>query len=236
MLLVSVILLWPLYLSAAASEGEVMYTENQGTPAMKPCLVIIGASYAGAWKITELLGCAVINKGIDGNQSFEMQQRFERDVVSYKPDYVLIWGFINDIFRSDPDKLDAARTRIRQSFESMLAAAEQNGIKPIVATEVTIRQQAGLKNKLMGVVGRLMGKTSYQDFINGHVREMNAWLRSYAASRDIPVLDLEGLLSDSDGSRKAIFATVDGSHITPAAYQAITLYARKQLEQAKALE
>ena len=193
------------------------------------CLVIIGASYAGAWPIDELLGCKVINAGIDGNQSFEMEQRFDDDVIAHDPEYVLIWGFINDIFRADPEKMDAALQRIREGFEAMVTRARQQGIKPVVATEITIREQAGWDKRIMGMIGRLMGKTSYQSFINGHVMSTNQWLRGYAREQGLQLLDLEKLLADEDGSRQAPYATDDGSHLTDAAYRAMTQYARKQL-------
>lgn len=195
----------------------------------KACVVIIGASYAGAWEINELLGCGVINKGIDGNQSFEMRQRFDQDVIAERPEYVLIWGFINDIFRAEPDRMDAALSRIRTSFEAMVTSAKSHGIEPVLATEVTIRERAGWDHRLMGMLGRIMGKTSYQSFINGHVMATNAWLREYAGNQGLQLLDFEQVLASADGSRQARFAQDDGSHLTAAAYQAMSEYAREEL-------
>lgn len=213
----------------ASNEGEAREAAPLLIKPDETCLVIIGASYAGAWKIDELLGCGVVNKGIDGNQSFEMRERFDADVIAEKPEFVLIWGFINDIFRADPEKMDAALSRIRDSFEAMVANAKSHGIEPILATEVTIRERAGWDNKLMGLLGRIMGKTSYQAFINGHVMATNAWLREYASNQGLQLLDLEQVLASDDGSRKARFAQDDGSHLTAAAYQAMTAYARQEL-------
>jgi len=219
----------PAQSASASNEGGSSREGEQSMTHERPCLVIIGASYAGAWQIDELLGCAVINKGIDGNQSFEMRQRFDRDVIASQPDYVLIWGFINDIFRADPDKMEAALQTIRESFEAMVETAKSHDIEPILATEVTIAERAGWDHRLMGLVGRIMGKTSYQDFINGHVMATNAWLREYASNQGLQLLDLERLLAGKDGSRQAAFAQDDGSHLSAAAYQAITRYARKEL-------
>lgn len=213
----------------ASNEGGLAEESSQPINGNEACLVIIGASYAGAWDIDELLGCGVINKGIDGNQSFEMRQRFDEDVIAEQPQIVLIWGFINDIFRADPDKMEAALRRIRESFEAMVANAKSHGIEPILATEVTIRERAGWDNWLMGMLGRIMGKTSYQSFINGHVMATNSWLREYAANQGLQLLDFEQVLASADGSRQARFAQDDGSHLTAAAYQAMTGYARKEL-------
>ena len=37
--------------------------------------VILGASYAASWPISELAGRRIINRGVDGNQSHEMTAR-----------------------------------------------------------------------------------------------------------------------------------------------------------------
>jgi hypothetical protein len=60
-------------------------------------VVIIGASYVRAWPIQEADGKKVLNKGVDGQQTFEMLQRFEQDVISVNPSAVIIWGFIKVI-------------------------------------------------------------------------------------------------------------------------------------------
>jgi lysophospholipase L1-like esterase len=193
-------------------------------------VVILGASYAGGWKIDQIKGCSVINEGIDGNQSFEMASRYDADVVAHSPNYVLIWGFINDVFRSDPAKLDESLARIKESYVAIIEKSKQHGIKPILATEVTMREQAGFKNKIMGLIGKVLGKSSYQDFINGHVNDINGWLREYAAKESIPILDFAEVLAGSDGKRAEKYATDDGSHITSSAYDVLTEYVQNELK------
>ncbi len=79
-------------------------------------VVILGASYAASWPIETIAGRRVVNKGIDGNQSFEMAARFGDDVLKENPAQVLLWGFINDIFRSDQDKLEDAKQRVLDGY------------------------------------------------------------------------------------------------------------------------
>lgn len=195
----------------------------------KPTLVIIGASYAASWQIEELSGMSIVNVGIGGNQSFEMSERFDNDVVTANPERVLIWGFINDLFRSDPSQLDATEDRIKRSFKTMVETAKVQDIEVVLGTEVLMREPPGFWNWVAGIVGGIMGKTSYQESINRQVSKLNSWLRDYAQSQGIIVLDFETLLSDSDGQRKVEFATDDGSHLTPSAYAAMTEYAKQIL-------
>lgn len=193
-------------------------------------LVILGASYAGGWPDGRpLAGHQVINKGIGGQQSFEMLARFETDVIALKPDSVIIWGFINDVFRSDRARIDQTMKRTRESFMAMVELARKAGIRPVLATEVTIRNKAGLGEAVSAFVGGLLGKDNYQDYVNGQVLQTNRWLRDMAASEGIPLLDYQTVLSDSIGTRKKTFAQEDGSHISKAGYDALTEYTERQL-------
>lgn len=226
-----VFILGLLLLGVSAASATESSEEPEGMSNDKSCLVILGASYAGGWGIDQLMGCSVLNKGVDGNQSFEMNERFDRDVIAHHPRYVVLWGFINDIFRSD-DNLDKTVKRIKDSYRDMVTKARQQGIEPILATEVTIRGRGGLKNSVMSIVGRLLGKTSYQEFINGHVMSTNEWLRKFALQENLKLIDFESVLANPDGSRKKEYATEDGSHITEAAYELLSKEARAQLASA----
>lgn len=208
------------------SVGNTM--ESSVPPADKP-IVIIGASYAASWPIDTIAGHRVVNKGIDGNQSFEMAARFDLDVLAEKPAQVLIWGFVNDIFRSDQDKLDAAKQRVVDGYLGMIAAAKANNIDVIIATEVTIREQSGFVNWISGVVGRALGKTSYQETINRHVSEVNDQLEEIARSQEVLVIDFENLLAGADGQRQRKFAADDGSHLSTQAYDTLSEFTMKTL-------
>ncbi|MEZ5287572.1 MAG: ElyC/SanA/YdcF family protein [Vicinamibacterales bacterium] len=186
-------------------------------------LVILGASYAANWPLTDVDGIPVVNAGVAGQQSFEMARRFERDVVTAQPRAVLIWGFINDLFRADP--MADAVPRIQDQYESMLARARAEGIEPILATEVTIRPPKNFVDDIMATVGWLLGRTSYQDQINRYVMEVNGWLRARASREGILLLDLQSVVADTDGQRLRAHAADDGSHLSPEGYDALTAYA-----------
>jgi lysophospholipase L1-like esterase len=201
--------------------------KTPGSTARMDTVVIIGASYARAWSVPELGGMRAINKGINGEQSFEMLQRFAADVIAAKPKAVIIWGFINDIHRTKREEIAAAMARARESTEEMVRLARVNGIQPILATEVTIRGKDDLRSTLAGWVGVILNKTSYQDYVNGHVLETNHWIREFARENRIPLLDFQPLIADEKGFRKKEFATEDGTHISEAAYEKLTHHAKE---------
>lgn len=194
-------------------------------------VVILGASYAAGWRVAELAGLTFANKGIGGQESNEMRARFEKDVIALKPRFVIIWGFINDVFRSEQAGIRERLKRTRDDIQAMVESARNSGIEPILATEVTTTEPAGFVNAIRGFVGRLRGKQSYAKYVSTEVSMVNEWQRNYAKEHSIPLLDIERLFADEDGLRKRIYAQDDGSHITTAGYEALTEYARQHLLQ-----
>lgn len=191
----------------------------------------IGASYAGGLPSEHPIGgYRMVNKGVSGQQSFEMLARFESDVLVLKPDAVIIWGFINDIFRSDRAQIDQTLKRTRESIQAMVELARKSGITPILGTEVTIRGKDGWAEAFEVLVGRMLGKSSYQDYVNGHVIETNRWIRQLATQQGIQLLDLEPVLADSQRARRKDLSQPDGSHISPLGYEVLTQYLEAQLK------
>jgi len=189
-------------------------------------IVLIGASYAKGWILSEVAGMKMLNKGISGEQSFEMLSRFSEDVISLKPKAVIIWGFINDIHRSERKEISPTIERVKKSYIEMVKIAKDSGIVPILATEVTIRAKDSWSETLLGYVGRVMGKKSYQDYVNRHVMNVNQWLRDYAEQKNLLLLDLQPVISGGDNKRKKKYATNDGTHISQKGYEKLTDYAK----------
>jgi len=215
-------------LATAPAASNVQASEPDNMDSDR-AVVIIGASYAQGWDINEIANLPVENVGIDGQESHELLQRFEKDVLQRHPEVVVIWGYINDIHRNPREDLERTKKRARDSFVEMIKSARGANIEPVVTTEVTIRPPSGWYEEAMGWLGKLAGKQSYQEFVNEQVRDLNSWLRRYAQEQGIRVLDFEVQLSDSDGQRLPEYATPDGSHISQAGYDRLTEYTNERL-------
>jgi lysophospholipase L1-like esterase len=192
-------------------------------------LIIIGASYAKDWGQPDLPGYRVSNKGVGGEESSAVRVRFERDVIAPRPDAVLIWGHINDIFRAPRDQMEPVKQRARDNYKAMHEQARAASIEVILATEVTMTVGDTWKDRIMGLIGKIRGREDYRAMINRHVKDVNAWLRNYAAQHGLKLVDLERAVDSGNGSRRAEYSQADGSHISPAGYQALTAYASKAL-------
>jgi uncharacterized SAM-binding protein YcdF (DUF218 family)/lysophospholipase L1-like esterase len=222
--------LGPIDLPGDAASNQTPIDKTMTTSAVKQApLVIFGASYAGGWTPRSPAGLPVTNLGVAGQESFQMLERFERDVVPTGARAVVIWGFINDIIRGKD--MDQTLARIRSSYVEMVALARSHRIEPILATEVTIRPSDSWSETVAALVGWVLGKESYQDRINRHVMATNAWLKDLAKQENLLLLDLHGAVADANGRRRAEFIDKDGSHITPAGYAALTAYAAPILEE-----
>lgn len=212
----------------AAGNIQAGDKQKSGGRAASSHLVIIGASYAKGWNPESVAGLKVVNRGAGGEQTHEVLSRFEKDVVASRPRAVIIWGFINDVFRSSPDEIGTKLVRTRENLTAMVGMARKQGIVPVVATEVTLPVPDGWSDRLMGWIGTLRGKQSQQQYINGHVQEMNRWLRQYAAANRITLLDFEKVLADEGGSRRAEYTTQDGTHLSAKAYAALSSHVAQQ--------
>ena len=110
----------------------------------------------------------------------------------------------------------------------MIELARQAGIRPILATEITMGKNPGFVNALRYWLDGLRGKASYGERVNQHVIAMNGWIRELGVAKGIPVLDFEAVFAGSDGWRRSAYATEDGSHVTAEGYAALSAYVQEQ--------
>jgi len=191
-------------------------------------IVVFGASYAKAWPIANIAGLPVVNAGVGGDETRNMLERYERDVLTHAPRYVLIWGFINDYTRSPAAKHPQVAAAIEQRITEMVDKAIARGIQPVLGTEVTMPAATSAWGELLASIYRSMGRTGYQDRINTQVMNSNRWLKQFAAQRNLAVLDLQRALAPNGFYRKREYSLADGSHLTPAAYAALTEFVETQ--------
>lgn len=195
-----------------------------------PTTVVLGASFVTEWKISNVGILPIVMKGISGERSFEMLARFDRDVIHSKPQYVIIWGFINDIYTSDRKRIDQTLEKTKTSYRAMVSMARKNRIRPILGTELTVFGRKDFISKVKNLIDYTRNKELYRDYINKHVIEMNEWLKGYAREEKILILDFHRVLSGKDGIRKEEYTASDGAHISPEGYQKLNIYLNQTLK------
>jgi lysophospholipase L1-like esterase len=188
-------------------------------------LVLLGASYLASWRLPEIAGRAVINRGVPGGMTASYLERFQRDVVDLQARAVVIWGVDNDIIRSPLGGMDEACDAVERNLAALVALARAHDIEPIMVTDLTIRPPARRLEWLAALIGRIRGREGYQQGINRRVLRLNAFVRAFTAANGVRLLDLHPLVSGRDGMRLRRYAKRDGSHLPPEGYQAINDYA-----------
>ena len=194
--------------------------------------LILGSTYAKKWKIKKI-GCfKVINISLKSETILERGKRFSTVATSKNAAGVVIWGFVNDLRRGTDEEVDLIRNAIKNNIKSMVETAKENDMIPVLSTELTLGESKSLKWKVMSWISDFRGRQTYKDFINSEVLALNNWIRAYAKKNNIYVLDIEKLLTDSNGNRIDGYAMDDGNMLPDLAYTVVTKYLIPDLEKA----
>lgn len=189
-------------------------------------VVMAGASYLKGWQLKKIACLPVFNKGVSGETSTQVRERFEADVISTKPVAVIIWGHINDFSNAPKNRELQTRETAIDNLKYMLEISAEHGVIPIVATEITFGMPDDMLTSIKLFIGKLLGKRSHQDYISSNVSAVNDWIRSYAKQHGISVLEIAKLMTNEKGYRKKGYFTDDLSHITQKAYDDLQEFAQ----------
>ncbi len=133
----------------------------------------------------EHVHCTFVNRGVNGDSTKGMLSRFDSEVASLEPDYVIVWAGINDLFLGFP--LDEIMGRLEQIYSK----AREHGIEPVACTVTSITSESPVMARIV---------------------ELNALIRGYCTENHVPVADLFNALSDRSGLLLENFSS-DGVHL-----------------------
>lgn len=144
--------------------------------------------------LKELIGTSVeiIIKGVSGELTGEMVLRLDRDVISKKPDYVVVLGGANDL------GWGAHPSEIMRNLVTISERVRSAGIQPISVTVPSIR--------------------GYDPLIPPR-QILNNLIIEYCKSKQQPVVDLFTATAESQTLRLAEKYSNDGLHLTTEGYR-----------------
>lgn len=183
---------------------------------IKNRVVFLGDSITDGWGRRQgsvfFPGKPYVNRGISGQTTPQMLIRFQQDVVSLKPAVVVILAGTNDIAGNTGPTTNA---QIEDNFKSMIAIAEQNHIKVVLAS-VTPAAAYPWRPGVQPVK---------------RILALNAWLKQEAARQGLVYLDyFSAMANQEDGMKKEL--TVDGVHPNAAGYRVMAPLAEKAIHEA----
>lgn len=181
----------------------------------KPRVVFFGDSITDFWRLNEYFpGSDYLNRGIAGQTTGQMLQRFQADVVSLHPVVVLILAGTNDLARGIPV------TAIESNYQSIATLAAANKIKVIFASVTPVSDYHKDQNPAYE-------QTTVRP--PAQIRELNEWLRGFCSKQGHLYLDYFSALVDAKGQLNADFAD-DGLHPNAMGYRAMGPLAAAAIE------
>jgi lysophospholipase L1-like esterase len=134
-----------------------------------------------------------LNRGIVGELTDDMVDRFGRDVLEPQPDAVIILGGSNDLgWGMEPSS-------VAENLAGMYDQAMNNGIRPVACTVPSVR---GFDE---GIQPRLL---------------LNGLIKRHSRALGVACVDLFTATSDSDGRLREEYSN-DGLHLSPLGYEAM---------------
>ncbi len=150
-----------------------------------------GASYPSTLQ-SRLSGAVIYNAGECGNQTYEMLARFEKDVKSNHPNFVIIMGGINDLIIGQPEQV------IEDNLDAMCIDSIMNGITPVLCTITPV--------------------TYLPHDLKINMKNINKWIISYSFVQGYKVIDFNSFLNDGHDNLRKEYDSGDGCHPNAAGY------------------
>lgn len=144
-------------------------------------------------------GIQLINRGVSGDTTADMQNRIQKQVFNAKPDGVILMGGYNDIF------FNRSWEPAAQNMIAMVDQSKANGLRVFVAIPPPIHLPVTFKEG-----GALVDFEKSALMIEAYCQ----WLRDFTRSSRMPDLDFSAGIDWND---KALY--LDGIHQSVAGHQ-----------------
>lgn len=175
---------------------------------------------AARWSslLAHALNVEVTNCGISGDTTAGMLSRFHSEVVTRKPDLVMLLGGSNDLW------YNVAPEMIVANFFAMISHARYHGITPLVGMPLPLHIEAAKQQTWFPPV---CGYAA----CNKHIQALGQTLKKIAIESDVPVLDFYQPFLNADGEVAADLFLEDGAHPNAAGHRCMAKIAISLLKE-----
>ncbi len=167
-----------------------------------------------------------IDKGVIGENSIQISYRFKKDVIDQFPQVVHILAGTNDVYpgwtlcSNPPGHATLTKPATSASWpypvdtctniEYMVATAKRHNIRVVLGT-IPPWGAGALSASADGSPERF-----------ARITQLNQWIRNYAASQGVEVVDYHAILQDQNDNNYVPAYSSDGVHPSPAGYAVMT--------------
>ncbi|NCW12385.1 MAG: G-D-S-L family lipolytic protein [Chitinophagia bacterium] len=139
--------------------------------------------------------------GISGNKVYDLYLRMETDVLDKKPDVVVIWIGVNDVWHKSSSGTGTDFDKFGKFYDAVVKKIQKQGAKVIIVTPAAIGE-----------------KNDYSNPQDGDLNSYSNWMRKYAATNQLGLVDLRkifheySIANNPNNDAKGILTT-DGVHL-----------------------
>lgn len=143
----------------------------------------------------------VIGSGIGGNKVYDLYLRMEEDVLNKKPDLVVIYIGVNDVWHRLKHGTGTDYPKFIQFYQALINKMQAKGIKVVLCTPAVIGEKKDGANEMDKDLDRFAGA-----------------IRELAAKNKLPIADLRKIftgyehVNNPENVEKGILTT-DGVHL-----------------------
>ena len=151
----------------------------------------------------------VIGAGIGGNKVYDLYLRMEDDVLNKKPDLVVIYIGVNDVWHKLSSKTGTDYDKFIKFYQALINKIQGNGAKIVVCTPAVIGEKKNGANEM-----------------DKELDKYSVAIRELAAKNKLPLVDLRELFTrydienNPDDLAKGIL-TSDGVHLNDKGNRAV---------------
>jgi lysophospholipase L1-like esterase len=124
----------------------------------------------------ELMGA-----GIGGNKIYDLYLRMEDDVLAQKPDVVVVWVGVNDVWHKASSGTGTDPDKFVRFYEAVIKKLQANNIRVVLCTPAAIGEKTDMTNQ--------------QD---GDLNQYSAFIRDLATRYNLPLVDLRKAFQEYD--------------------------------------
>ena len=143
----------------------------------------------------------LIGAGIGGNKAYDLYLRMEDDVLPKKPDAMVIWVGVNDVWHKRTSGTGTDADKFEKFYNAIIKKFKDNKVEVLVCTPAAIGE-----------------KTDFTNELDGDLNKYSAIIRSIAKNNNCPLIDLRQAflnynLANNNENKESGILTTDRVHL-----------------------
>jgi lysophospholipase L1-like esterase len=161
----------------------------------------------------------LIGAGIGGNKAYDLYLRMDEDVLAKKPDAVVIWVGVNDVWHKRTSGTGTDADKFEKFYNAIIKKLKNNNIAVLICTPAAIGE-----------------KTDFTNELDGDLNKYSEIIRNIAKNNSCPLIDLRkaflsyNLANNKDNKEFGILTT-DRVHLNEKGNQFVAEEMYKVLSQ-----